>query len=187
MLGVLTIFVDPRGENRPRYDQGQDCGSVGSFYASTSARLPYVYLSDAGETADPSVLGLLIKSSSHATLACYKALSKANPAVSPSNWVTIFRTEAYVVGEALGEDWTSKNRRSMQIGGGITPITSHSPKFEPRGPINPGRVRDSVPRSLAMSTNDPSLSGRTQIAAGSTTVLGIGPGWHALFVVSTTR
>jgi hypothetical protein len=34
VLGVLTIFVDPRGENRPGYDQGQDCGSVGSFYTS---------------------------------------------------------------------------------------------------------------------------------------------------------
>jgi len=31
-----------------------------------------------------------------------------------------------------------------------------------------------------MSINDPSFSGRTQIAAGSTTVLGIGPGWPPL-------
>ena len=59
------------------------------------------------------MLGLLIKPSSHATLACYKALSKANPAVSPSNWATIFKVDAYAVGEALGENWTSKNRRSM--------------------------------------------------------------------------
>jgi len=85
---------------------------------------------------------LLIKLSSHATLACYKALSKANPAVSPCDRVTIFRTEAYVVGEALGENWTSKNRRSMQIRGGITSITGHSPKSEPCGSINPGCVRD---------------------------------------------
>jgi PTH2 family peptidyl-tRNA hydrolase len=40
---------------------------------------------------------------------------------------------------------------------------------------------------LAVSTNNTSFSGRTQIAAGSTTVLGIGPGWPPSFAVSTTR
>jgi hypothetical protein len=30
-----------------------------------------------------------VDEASHATLACYKALSKANPTVSPSNWATI--------------------------------------------------------------------------------------------------
>jgi hypothetical protein len=89
----------------------------------------------------------LVKSYSHPTLACYKALSKANPAVGPSNWATLFRTEACVVGEALGEIWTSKNRRSTQIRGAIAPITSHRPKSESCGPINPGCVRNSVPRS----------------------------------------
>ena len=38
---------------------------------------------------------------------------------------------------------------------------------------------------LAMSTNSPSFSGRTQIASGSTTVLGIGPGGPPSFPVST--
>ena len=95
------------------------------------------------------MFGLLMEPSSHATLACYKALSKANPAVSPSNWATRVRTEAYIVGEALGKNWTSKNRCSMQVGGGTAPITGHSPKSESRGPINPGRVRDLVPRSTS--------------------------------------
>jgi PTH2 family peptidyl-tRNA hydrolase len=40
---------------------------------------------------------------------------------------------------------------------------------------------------LSLTTNNHLFSGRTQIAAGSTTVLGIGPGWPPLFTVCTTR
>ena len=106
------------------------------------------HLSDAGEAADPSVFGLLTQPFSHATLACYKALSKANPAVSTDNCVTIVETEVHAVGEALGENWTSKNRRSMQVRGGIASIASHSPKSKSCSPINSGRVRAS-PRSTS--------------------------------------
>jgi len=52
------------------------------------------------------------------------------------------------VGEALGKNWTSKNRRSMQIRGGIASIASHSPKSKSCRSINSGRVRAS-PRSTS--------------------------------------
>lgn len=89
-----------------------------------------------------------MKPFSHATLACYKALSKANPAVSTSGCVTMVETEVYEVGEALGENWTSKNRRSMQVRGGIASVASHSPKSKSCCPINPRRVR-APPRSTS--------------------------------------
>lgn len=83
-----------------RTDLGMTKGKVAAQWVPST--LPLLndcltpHLSDAGEAADPKcVFGLLMKPFSHATLACYKALSKANPAVCTSNCVTIVETEVY--------------------------------------------------------------------------------------------
>ena len=62
--------------------------------------------------------------------------------------MTMVETEVYEVGEALGDNWTSKNCRSMQVRGGIAPVASHSPKSKSCRSINPGRVR-APPRSTS--------------------------------------
>jgi hypothetical protein len=126
----------------------------------------------------------------HATLACYKTLSKRNPGVRvhPSqatvNCTSLELLLCFPANTAMGTYRASQDCTEVRFGRGIAHPTSYGTEFEYLCAKHPRRVSDFYQRSKATVISPDlwpvncsvGIRGRTQIAAGSTTVLGIGPG-----------
>ncbi|KAL5535197.1 hypothetical protein ACEPAF_3291 [Sanghuangporus sanghuang] len=116
-----------------------------------------------------------LHSTSHATLACYKSLNKSNPAVGILFFHFISYVLTHVSFEALAA--LGKNRKYI-----TTPsLTRHARYRQSKVTLRAENEEEvdtleAMARSLNLCARSIHDAGRTQIAAGSRTVVGIGPG-----------
>ncbi|OCB85250.1 PTH2-domain-containing protein [Sanghuangporus baumii] len=128
----------------------------------------------AGLLEDCKLMFVCLHSTSHATLACYKDLNKSNPAVGILFFHFISYVLTHVSFEALAA--LGKNRKYI-----TTPsLTRHARYRQSKVTLRAENEEEldtleAMARSLNLCARSIHDAGRTQIAAGSRTVVGIGP------------